>query len=177
LKEFNFCFPIIPMIGFMLVSGFFRLTAYMPSYSKYTPHYMSYQTYSFEALAVNEFAGALFTNDGGTRLFASPNDPPGLVSGESILSFYGYEDVSKWSWLAIMASVALFFHVLFYAGLRFLNRGERLYEKSRAVPPPPANDDRVLGPWKQRVHHRVAQITRDRIYRSKKVNDVARVAC
>ncbi|KAL6050551.1 ABC transporter domain-containing protein [Balamuthia mandrillaris] len=118
---------------FMLCCGFFVRATNIPPWWIWA-HYISFHKYTFEAYMYNEFEGESFPCDpmgdiGNTTLYycAYPNlgSDPSVLTGEDILKEYEYEDVKIWAWYLVLLGMFLFYRIVFYLLLRFLNKGKR----------------------------------------------------
>ena len=116
----------------MVLNGYFVKKSNIPIGWKWM-HYLSFEKYMFEGFVVNEFDNKSFPCDvvplsgGGTScycLWPDLNNDCNL-SGEEILTFYQYENVSKWEWFGIMWAFAGVLRIGFYLMLRFFNKGTR----------------------------------------------------
>mmetsp|Transcript_7675 Transcript_7675/g.11613 ORF Transcript_7675/g.11613 Transcript_7675/m.11613 type:complete len:668 (-) Transcript_7675:475-2478(-) len=120
---------------YMLVCGFFLRASNIPDWWIWM-HYIVFHKYAFEGFMVNEFEGSTFACDTIQRVIdGNPVEDcacffPDLngdceISGEEILTEYEYEDVDKWAWLGVLIGMGVFYCLLFYVFLRWLNKGER----------------------------------------------------
>jgi len=117
---------------FMLVCGFFVKASNIPGWWIWL-HYISFHTYAFEIFMYNEFNGETFpcepqaVGNSSSYFCAYPNDSdhPSYLTGEQILAYYEYQDVTMWEYFLVLVAMIVFFRVCFYLVLRFLNKGKR----------------------------------------------------
>jgi len=119
--------------AFMLMGGLVISADNIPNYWKWFSYTVLHK-YAYEGLMVNEFSGSFFycdevmddTTGKKTCQCLSP-DYSGdcIISGEEVLRVWGFEDVPKWEWVAVLIAIAVFYHFGFYLCLRFFNTGER----------------------------------------------------
>mmetsp|Transcript_47254 Transcript_47254/g.118992 ORF Transcript_47254/g.118992 Transcript_47254/m.118992 type:complete len:667 (-) Transcript_47254:105-2105(-) len=113
----------------MLLCGFFVVENNIPPWYLWAT-WLSYQKYSFQGFMYNEFMGQTYTCDtsaDGRCLCPFPDlNENCVLEGEEILAYYGYDSPDdKWYWVAVLIGMALFYRLLFYVFLRFLNKGMR----------------------------------------------------
>ena len=91
--------------------------------------------YAFEGLVSNEFSGAFFYCDdevvddttGKITCECLSPDYNGdcIITGDEVMRAWGFDDIPKWEWVAVLIAIAIFYHFGFYLCLRFFNTGER----------------------------------------------------
>jgi Plant PDR ABC transporter associated len=123
---FVFCFVTIAM----LLLDFRMYNAVTCISSFVVCHFDDPHSLLFVGFMYNEFIGQTFVcdvSDDGQCLCTFPDiNQNCLLEGEEILAYYGYDSPDdKWYWIAVLIGMALFYRLLFYLFLRFLNKGMR----------------------------------------------------
>ena len=111
----------------MVVQGFFKTRQNMIAFWRYSFHYIDFQKYAYEALVRNEFKDTFFyctnTTSGSTSsCFCSfPPSVPGACTftGDDVISYYQYFDVSYQNWAIILGAIYIFYRLVTYAWLKY----------------------------------------------------------
>ena len=110
----------------MVVQGFFIQRQNLPAFWRYSFHYMDFQKYAFECLIKNEFTDSSFNceNTGSSCfcLFQPSVTSSCTFTGDNVLNYYGYTDISYQNWGIILGCIYLIFRFSTYAILKIRTR-------------------------------------------------------
>lgn len=120
------------MNGFwMCVQGYFIRARSLPRFWYYTAHFMSYQTFSFEILAKNDFVGEVFNCDtamlpDGSCSCAYPPSAMTIatygqckVSGQDVIDYLEFGGIPVGGYAGIIVGIIVLYRVLLWALLHF----------------------------------------------------------
>jgi ABC-type multidrug transport system permease subunit len=103
----------------MLFCGFFILRENIPDYYIWITYGLSIHNYYFVALMVNEFNDINFKASDPEPNPASSEPADLVITGESVLEDYGYEDETRGFNFMMMIIMSVVFRIFFYLALKF----------------------------------------------------------
>eukprot|EP00898_Chlorokybus_atmophyticus_P007407 jgi/Chlat1/7668/Chrsp64S07172 len=112
----------LTLILFMIFSGFLILKPSIPHYWIWA-HYISFFTFTFEGLVVNQFGGDQLNADYTSH--CKPNQQCQIHSGRDVLHRYDLEGINKWhniGWLAVLWAG---YSLLAFLALKYIKHHKR----------------------------------------------------
>ncbi len=107
----------------MVVQGFFVQKKNIPEFWRLSFHQVDFQKYAYELLLDNEMRGLIFSCDevqGGCACAIPPSNGTAACefTGEDVLSYYDYADISYPEWTGILIGIFVFFKLATYIALK-----------------------------------------------------------
>jgi len=109
----------------VIVQGFFISKKNLPAFWYYSFHQIDFMRYSYELLVTNEFTGLTFsceqaaTDECACIIPQSNKNSTCQFTGEDVLKFYEYDNISYTNWLLINAAIFVAFKVITVVFLKF----------------------------------------------------------
>ena len=105
---------------FMIVTGYFIRVENLPKFWLWG-HYIAYHKYGFEAMVHNDIDDLNFDcneTKGCMCYFERANESICKMTGDDVLTEFGYEDVNLWLWIGIIAIMFVIYKIGFFIMLK-----------------------------------------------------------
>lgn len=103
----------------MSVGGFLMPATILNVFWKYVFHYIDYQSYVFQGMMVNEFAGRTYScGDGCHCSYDTELAPQCKIAGTGVLQSFGYSLGKEGEWVGIIIAIIAVYRLLSWIALR-----------------------------------------------------------